>query len=85
MTVQPGAPSRFRQQHHPRGVALPGNNRADRSYTTTDTPQNLNIYGVDKLPFGKGHIGGDNFLVRTLLGGWALSGIFTYHSGTPLA
>jgi hypothetical protein len=66
------------------GVALPGNNRADRSYTTTDMPQNLNIHGVDKLPFGKGHIGGDNFLVRNLLGGWALSGIFSYHSGTPL-
>jgi len=66
------------------GVAIPGNNRADRGLTTTDTPQILNIYGVDKLPFGKGHIGGDHFLVRTLLGGWALSGIFTYHSGNPL-
>jgi hypothetical protein len=66
------------------GVALPGNNRADRSLTTTDIPENLNIYGVDELPFGKGHIGGDNFLVRNLLGGWALSGIFSYHSGAPL-
>jgi hypothetical protein len=66
------------------GVALPGNNRADRSLTTTDIPENLNIYGVDKLPFGRGHIGGDSFLVRNLLGGWALSGIFSYHSGTPL-
>lgn len=66
------------------GVAIPGNNRADRGLTTTDMPENLNIYGVDELPFGKGHIGSDNFLVRNLLGGWALSGIFSYHSGTPL-
>jgi len=66
------------------GVALPGNNRADRGLTSTDTPQILNIYGVDKLPFGKGHIGNDHFLVRALLSGWALSGIFTYHSGNPL-
>jgi hypothetical protein len=66
------------------GVALPGNNRADRGRTSTDTPQNLHIYGVDKLPFGKGHIGGDNFLVRNILGGWALSGIFSYNSGVPL-
>ncbi len=66
------------------GVSLPGNNRADRALTGTDTPQNLNLYGVDDLPFGKGHLGGDNFFVRNIIGGWALSGIFTYHSGTPL-
>ncbi len=66
------------------GLAIAGNNRADRDLTTIDTPQILNIYGLDHLPFGKGHIGGDNFLVRNLLGGWALSGIFTYDSGNPL-
>ena len=66
------------------GVALPGNNRADRSLTTVDTPQILHLYGVDQLPFGKGHIGGDNLFTRALLGGWALSGIFSYTSGTPL-
>jgi hypothetical protein len=66
------------------GYALPGNNRADRDLTTIDTPQILNIYGLDQLPFGKGHIGGHNFLVRTLLGGWAVSGIFSYTSGNPL-
>ncbi|HEY5214093.1 MAG TPA: TonB-dependent receptor [Acidobacteriaceae bacterium] len=66
------------------GVALPGNDRADRSLTANDTPQILNIYGVDNLPFGKGHLGGNNFLVRNIIGGWSLSGIFTYDSGTPL-
>jgi hypothetical protein len=66
------------------GTAIPGNNRADRGLTATDTPQNLNIYGVDELPFGKGKWGSDNFFVRNIVGGWALSGIFTYSSGTPL-
>jgi hypothetical protein len=66
------------------GQAIRGNNRADRDLTTTDTPQILNIYGMDKLPFGKGHIGGDNFWVRNLVGGWAASGIFSYSSGNPL-
>ena len=66
------------------GTALPGNNRADRGLTATDMPQNLNIYGVDELPFGKGKWGSDNFLVRNIVGGWALSGIFTYGSGVPL-
>lgn len=66
------------------GLAIPGNNRADRDLVATDTPEILNIYGLEQLPFGKGHIGGDNFLVRTLAGGWAVSGIFTYASGNPL-
>jgi hypothetical protein len=59
--------------------------RADRSYTTVAAPQNLAAYGVYKLPFGKGAIGGDNFFVRTLAGGWQFSSIFTYGSGVPLA
>jgi hypothetical protein len=66
------------------GQAIPGNNRADRDLTTDDTPQILNIYGLDRLPFGKGHLGGNNFLVRNLIGGWSVSGIFTYNSGNPL-
>jgi hypothetical protein len=66
------------------GAPIAGNNRADRGLTLTDTPQNLSIYGVDQLPFGQGHMGGNNFIVRNIVGGWALSGIFTYNSGTPL-
>jgi hypothetical protein len=66
------------------GTAISGNNRSSRGLTATDTPQNLNIYGVDELPFGKGKWGSDNFFVRNIIGGWALSGIFTYRSGVPL-
>jgi hypothetical protein len=60
-------------------------NRIDRSWSTNSVPQNLAIFGVYQLPFGKGGFGGDNMLVRTLAGGWSLSGIYTYISGTPLA
>jgi hypothetical protein len=66
------------------GVPLAGNNRADRDLVATDLPENLNIYGVVKSPFGKGKIGGDHFLVRALAGGWQLASIFTYASGTPI-
>jgi hypothetical protein len=66
------------------GVALPGNNRADRDLVATDLPENLNIYGVVKSPFGKNRIGGDHLLVRALAGGWQLATVFTYASGTPI-
>jgi hypothetical protein len=66
------------------GVAMPGNNRMDRSVTANDIPENLNVFGYGKLPFGRGKIGGDNWAVRTFAGGWQLSGIFRYASGKPL-
>jgi hypothetical protein len=58
--------------------------RIDRSITTIDNPQLIHAFGVWELPFGKGHIGSGSFLVRTLAGGWQLSGIYTYSSGTPV-
>lgn len=67
------------------GKAMPGNNRADRDLTTTNIPQDLKVYGTGDLPFGKGHaLGNSNPLVRSVVGGWSMSWIFTYHSGTPL-
>ena len=59
--------------------------RIDRSYTVISIPQILNAYGVYELPFGKGHVGNDSWLVRQLAGGWQFSSIFTFKSGTPLA
>jgi hypothetical protein len=76
------------------GWAIPGNlllngkswkaNRIDRSISANSVPQNLAIYGVYNLPFGKGGIGNDSWLVRNLAGGWTFSSVFTYISGTPL-
>jgi hypothetical protein len=59
--------------------------RIDRSWTGTSQPQNLHAFGVWNLPFGKGHMGGNNWLTRSLMGGWQLSSIYTYHSGSPMA
>jgi hypothetical protein len=77
------------------GWALPGSvllsgqswkpNRIDRSTSLNSVPENLTAYGVYELPFGKDKLGGSNMLARTLAGGWQLSGIFTYATGTPLA
>jgi hypothetical protein len=66
------------------GVAMPGNNRMDRSITAQDIPENLNIFGFAQSPFGRNKIGGDNWAVRTFAAGWQFSGIFRYTSGTPL-
>jgi len=61
------------------------NARLDRSLSVTDQPQNLTATAVYLSPFGKGKIGGNNFLVRAVGSGWALSSIVVYHSGNPVA
>jgi hypothetical protein len=58
--------------------------RIDRSIATIDTPELVHAYFVYKLPFGTGKLGGNSFAVRNLAGGWQLSGIYTYTSGTPV-
>jgi hypothetical protein len=59
--------------------------RIDRSWATVSMPQSLHIFGVYELPFGKGNLGGNSLLMRQLTGGWQLSTIYTYASGTPMA
>ena len=76
------------------GYAIPGSvmlngkswaaNRADRSISANSIPNILTAYGVYRLPFGKNAIGGNNFLVRQIAGGWSLSSLFTFDQGTPL-
>ncbi len=59
--------------------------RIERALSTQDQPQNLVATGTYDLPFGAGHIGGGNPVVRNLVGGWRVSNIFTYVAGNPLA
>ncbi len=59
-------------------------NRIDRSETAMSTPNVIHAFGVWDLPFGRNHIGGSNWAVRTLAGGWSLGSIYTYASGTPV-
>ena len=58
--------------------------RIERSWTTISAPQVVHAFGVYQLPFGKGKLGGNSMLGRTLAGGWTVSGIYTYGSGTPI-
>jgi hypothetical protein len=58
--------------------------RLDRSISATDEPENLTATAVYASPVGKGALGGTNFVVRELAKDWNLSGVFSYHSGTPL-
>jgi hypothetical protein len=59
--------------------------RIDRSRSASDLPQLLTVFGVYKLPFGKGGIGASNRPVRWVASGWDLSGTSQYTSGLPLA
>ncbi|MGA7833363.1 MAG: TonB-dependent receptor [Terracidiphilus sp.] len=58
--------------------------RMDRSWTDVSIPHSIKAYGVYELPFGKGHIGSNSFIVRTLAGGWKFSSIYTFTSGLPV-
>lgn len=54
--------------------------RIDRSLTTINQPETINAFGVYELPFGHG----GSMWQRQLLGGWKVSGIYTYRSGFPV-
>ncbi len=77
------------------GFAIPANltlngkawarNRIDRSISATSVPQNLAVFGTYHMPFGSGTLGGSaNPVLRQVIKGWELGGIFRYSSGTPL-
>ncbi|GAC1418366.1 MAG: hypothetical protein NVSMB62_10070 [Acidobacteriaceae bacterium] len=59
--------------------------RIDRSWTTVSAPEVFHAFGVYELPFGKNKMGSNSWLARNLAGGWQISGIYTYGSGTPIA
>lgn len=52
---------------------------------TTETPNILRAYGVWDMPFGRNKGSGAMWLVNQAIRGWAFSGTYSYHSGTPLA
>jgi hypothetical protein len=59
--------------------------RNERALSDYDQRHVLNVTGIFELPFGKGKklLSGSNRLVHLLVGGWSLSGIYTYQSGEP--
>ncbi|HVW86899.1 MAG TPA: carboxypeptidase regulatory-like domain-containing protein [Bryobacteraceae bacterium] len=57
------------------------------TWTPTQTPRHrVTVASVYELPFGRGrkYLSGSNRIVDGVLGGWSLSGIYTYNSGIPL-
>jgi hypothetical protein len=61
-------------------------NRIERGRGIADTPQVIATTAIYNLPFGAGHsYGSGNPVVRSLVSGWLISGIYTYSSGMPLA
>ena len=57
----------------------------DKSIANTDMPHVFNAFFSYDLPFGKGKMfDPENRVVRSLVSGWAFSGISRYASGTPL-
>ena len=63
------------------GIARP---QKSLDYVEHDPRQALHAFGTYELPFGKGHMGGDNWLVNAVAGGWQVSGIYRYGSGSVL-
>jgi hypothetical protein len=66
----------------PPTLPLLGQNYGLCSY---DIANNLTISSVYQLPFGKGRafLGDANGVVRALVGGWELAGVFTDRTGQP--
>jgi hypothetical protein len=59
--------------------------KADYSPSVFDQRHAVTGTATYDLPFGKGHIGNGNAVVRSVASGWRLSGIYTYIGGNPLA
>ncbi|MBV8515255.1 MAG: hypothetical protein JO260_08140, partial [Acidobacteria bacterium] len=61
------------------------NQKAEWAIASNDQTHLLNITGVYELPIGPGKkvLSKDGTLAKNLLGGWQLSGNFSYSSGVP--
>lgn len=57
-----------------------GLNRGNAGYDETN---NLQIWGIYNLPFGRGHAWASSGVGSAILGGWQLNGQFSHVSGTP--
>ena len=62
------------------------NQKAEWTVDGNDQPEAVNIAATYELPFGKGRrfMSQSNGVVNAVLGGWQISPLLTYASGTPL-
>jgi len=67
------------------GVISPYEQRRARTVSSDDVPQILSVAFVYDLPFGKGQkFAGGGGALNAIVGGWQLSPIIHYQSGTPM-
>lgn len=60
--------------------------RQERTLSTTDQPHVFNAFYSYDLPFGKGRmLDSGNGVVNAIIGGWTLSGMTRFATGTPLS
>ncbi|HET6962751.1 MAG TPA: TonB-dependent receptor [Terriglobia bacterium] len=60
--------------------------RPSEVISDVDFPHRISLSGIYELPFGKGKpvLNGANSVVEKIVGGWQLSGIYSYQSGGPI-
>lgn len=66
------------------GTRNPYDQRADRGLGLIDHRHNLHWTGLYQLPFGTGRLGGSNPVLRAVIGGWSVTGIYNFVTGAPL-
>ena len=61
------------------------NQSAEWAVSSADQPQLLTMSGVYELPFGSGKplFSNHGLISKEVIGGWQISGVFQYQSGTP--
>ena len=70
------------------GLGAPQDNanyRSLKAYSPNDVPRRLVVSYIYELPFGKGKRFSIHHAPDWLLGGWQVSGIYSYQNATPLA
>ncbi|QNI35833.1 TonB-dependent receptor [Edaphobacter albus] len=66
------------------GTRNPYDQKLDRGLGLIDHRHNLHWTGLYQLPFGKGRLGGSNPILRKVIGGWSVTGIFSFVTGMPM-
>lgn len=65
--------------------SYPGYYKLNRASANQDQKHNLQIWGLYKLPFGYGQRWATNGLLAEIVGGWQMSGQFSYYGGLPFS
>jgi hypothetical protein len=63
-----------------------GEMKLEKHVSADDRPENAGISVLYQLPFGRGKhfLGGSRGVVNMIVGDWAISSLYNYHSGAPV-